>query len=148
MFNGLSNSRVLVKAAWNVRQQDKELFMFPVVSAIATLIETLTFAVPSFLVFSGDSGQTSVIGYVLVFLFYLAMIFVFIFANAALIGAAMIRLRGGNPTLAGGFAIAMSHIGAIFGYTVISATVGIILHALSGGDRKGQASIWLGLFPR
>ena len=110
MFSSLSNSWTLVKAAWKVLQ----LFVFPVVSTIAALPVTAAFAIPGFLLVSSSSSGTSVAGYVVLFLFYLVMNFVVIFANAALIGAALIRLRGGNPTLSDGFGIARSHVGAIF----------------------------------
>ncbi|KPK92533.1 MAG: hypothetical protein AMJ88_10790, partial [Anaerolineae bacterium SM23_ 63] len=65
------------------------------------------------------------------FLFYVAQYFVIIFFNSALIGAAMIRLRGGDPTLSDGFRIAFSNIGSIFGYALIASTVGIILRTIS-----------------
>ena len=54
-----------------------------------------------------------------------------IFANSALVGAALIRLRGGDPTVGDGLRIAMKHVGAILGYALVSATVGMILRWLS-----------------
>ena len=47
----------------------------------------------------------------------------------------MIRLNGGDPTIADGFRIAMSKLPAILGYAVIAATVGVILRALQ--ERAG-----------
>ena len=67
----------------------------------------------------------------LLFLFYLVQYTVIFFANSALVGAAMIRLRGGDPTLAMVSGLRFSRFGAIFGYALIAATVGIILQALS-----------------
>ncbi len=43
----------------------------------------------------------------------------------------MIRLRGGDPTLRDGFRIASAHATSILGYAIISATVGMILNAIS-----------------
>jgi hypothetical protein len=63
------------------------------------------------------------------------MYFVTIFANSALVGAAMIRLEGGDPTVSDGFRIAFSKIGTIFGYAVIAATVGTVLRMIS--ERSG-----------
>lgn len=57
------------------------------------------------------------------------------FFNTALVGAAMIRLEGGDPTLADGLRIARSKIGVILGYAAIAATVGLILKALE--ERAG-----------
>ena len=74
------------------------------------------------------------------FVFYVLAYFVAIFFNTALVGAAMIRMDGGNPTLRDGLAIARSRVGRIFGYAVIAATVGLLLQALE--ERVG----WVGQF--
>ena len=73
----------------------------------------------------------TIISFIVLFLYYVAQYFVIIFANSALVGAAMIRLRGGDPTLGDGFRIALSRVGTIFGYALIASTVGMILRALA-----------------
>ncbi len=60
---------------------------------------------------------------------------VIFFCNTALVGAALIRLRGGDPTVADGFRIAASRVGPILGYAFIAATVGMVLRAIS--ERSG-----------
>ncbi|MCB8943171.1 MAG: hypothetical protein H6658_05400 [Ardenticatenaceae bacterium] len=132
MFTKLSNSWELVKASWTVLLADKELLIFPVVSFIASLVVIATFAVPTILadVFDGVTGLP-VAGYVIGFSFYVVMYCVTIFSNSALVGAAMIRLEGGDPTVRDGFRIATKHLGSILGYAAISATVGVILRAIS-----------------
>jgi hypothetical protein len=132
MYTKLSNSWELVKASWNVLLADKELLLFPIVSFIASLVVIATFAVPTILagVFDEFTG-VPVVGYVIGFLFYVVMYFVTIFSNSALVGAAMIRLDGGDPTVSDGFRIATRHLGTIVGYALISATVGMILRAIS-----------------
>ncbi|MGB9108075.1 MAG: DUF6159 family protein, partial [Telluria sp.] len=64
------------------------------------------------------------------FLFYVVQYFVVFYFNTALVGAVMIRLDGGSPTLGDGLRIANGRIGAILGYAVISATVGVILRTI------------------
>ena len=56
--------------------------------------------------------------------------FVIFYFNTALVGAVMKRMDGGNPTLGDGLRIANSRLGAILGYAVIAATVGVILRAI------------------
>jgi hypothetical protein len=68
--------------------------------------------------------------YLVGFLFYLTQYFVIFFFNTALVGAAMIRLDGGNPTLSDGLSIAMSKWQNILGYAAIAATVGLLLRAV------------------
>ena len=131
-----SRSWNLVKASWQVLQSDKELLVFPIVSAIALILVTMAFAVPGFFLYA--AGGNEVLGYALLFLFYLVQYTVITFANSALVGAAMIRLRGGDPTLGDGFQIAFSRLGTIVGYALIAATVGMILQALSGRGTLGD----------
>ncbi|MFQ5434294.1 MAG: DUF6159 family protein [Anaerolineae bacterium] len=138
MFRRLANSWELVKASWSVLMADKELVVFPIVSFIATLVVIATFAVPTFMAGVFDStvgGEFPIAGYIIGFAFYVAMYTVTIFANAAVVGAANIRLKGGDPTIADGFRIAFSHFGSILGYALIAATVGMILRRLS--ERSG-----------
>jgi hypothetical protein len=75
------------------------------------------------------------------FLFYLVQYFVIFFFNAALVGAARIRLDGGDPTLADGFRLAASRWTAILGYAAIAATVGLLLRALQ--ERAGFIGRWI-----
>lgn len=140
MFDRLSNSWKLVKASAAVLRADRELLIFPVCSAGLSLLVVFTFAVPAWLsgVFHpGPDGAFSMSAeaYLLAFLFYVAQYFVIFFCNTALVGAAMIRLRGGDPTVADGFAIAASRTRDILGYAILAATVGMVLRAIS--ERSG-----------
>ena len=135
MFTRLSNSWELLKASARVLMADKELVVFPIISTIGVLLVTLTFALPMFFsnlfdnVFLG--GRVEALGFVVAFLFYVVQYTVIFFANTALVGAALIRLRGGDPTVSDGFRIAASRMGPIIGYALIAATVGMILRAIS-----------------
>ena len=137
MLTRLSNSWELVKASVAVLRDDKELIIFPIISTVGVLLVTISFALPMIFagvfdsLISGQENNAGVISFIVAFLFYVAQYFVIIFFNSALIGAAMIRLRGGDPTLSDGFRIAFSHIGSIFGYALIASTVGIILRTIS-----------------
>ncbi|WP_119069301.1 DUF6159 family protein [Aggregatilinea lenta] len=135
MIARLYNSWALVKASAAVLRSDKELILFPLVSLIASVIITITFAVPMALAGLFDEASTGgdfgPAGIVIGFLFYFVMYTVVIFTNTALVGASLIRLRGGDPTLRDGYDIAMSHLSQILGYAAISATVGVILRAIS-----------------
>lgn len=144
MFQSLRNSWYLVKASASVLRADKELLIFPFLSGVGSLLVLATFAVPMFLtglfeeIIPGDALSPSIVGYVLAFAFYLVQYFVIMFANSALVGAAMIRLKGGDPTVGDGIRIAFQHAGAILGYALISATVGIILRALAERGLLGR----------
>lgn len=150
MFERISNSWELVKASAAVLRADKELIVFPIVSSIGVLIVTATFALPMLAAGVFDSlvaGESEIFGAVVAFLFYVVQYVVIFFANTALIGAAMIRLRGGDPTVRDGLRIASSHVGQILSYALIAATVGMILRWISerGGTLGRIASSLLGL---
>ena len=135
MFDRVSRSWELAKASASVLRSDKELLLFPVLSGLAAMIVAATFLVPAFAmkVFDGDAGVGS---FVLGFLFYLCQYFVIFFFNAALVAAAMIRLEGGDPTVADGLRAARERIGPILGYAAIAATVGMLLQALRNRDNN------------
>ena len=100
MFEKIRNSWALIKASGAVLSADKELIVFPIVSAIGGLVVTATFAFPTILAGLFDAlleGRARIVGFLVAFAFYAVQSFVIVFANSALIGAAMIRLRGGDP---------------------------------------------------
>ena len=66
---------------------------------------------------------------------YVALAYVTIFFNAALVHAADERLNGGDPTLRSAIAGAWSKAGRILPWAIISATVSLILRAVE--ERAG-----------
>jgi|AP95_1055475.scaffolds.fasta_scaffold04490_3 hypothetical protein len=137
MAGSFSNSFTLVKASAHVLKMDKELLVFPLLSGVASVLVTASVVVPLVVtggweIFAEDGGYLS---YAFGFLFYLAQYTVMFFFNSALVGAALIRLDGGDPTVSDGLAIASKRMGAIIGYAAIAATVGMVLRFIS--ERSG-----------
>lgn len=130
MANIFSNSWDLVKASAKVLNADKELMLFPILSALAMMVLTAVFFVPMLLVgFLNNAAQNGLqfLDYLVLFVFYVLQYFIIFFSNTALVGAALIRLRGGDPTVRDGLRIAWSRFVPIFGYALIAATVGLLL---------------------
>lgn len=139
-----ARSWALVKASAAVLRSDRQLLLFPLLSAICTLLVAATFFLP--LAFGGafagfEERQAPAWLWPLGFLFYLVQYFVIFFFNAALVGAARIRLDGGTPTLADGFRLAASRWPQILGYAAIAATVGLVLRAIQ--ERAGLIGRWI-----
>ena len=135
MIDKFSRSWSLVKASAAVLRSDRELMVFPLVSAAATLVVLATFLVPMVgwrVLEQGFGVTTAVWG----FLFYFCQYTVIVFCNSALVGAALMRMEGHDPTLRDGFEIAWSRIGAILGYAAIAATVGVLLQGLKDRDNN------------
>ncbi|MCJ7695863.1 MAG: DUF6159 family protein, partial [Anaerolineaceae bacterium] len=130
------------KASLEVLKKDKELMIFPIISGIAMMVVTAAFAIPTLVgnLIDGifDTG-IPFLAYIVLFLFYLVQYIVVYFFSTALVGAAIIRLRGGDPTVKDGFRIAFSRIAPIAGWALVSATVGLVLNMISSkGNKKGS----------
>ena len=138
MFERFSRSWGLIKASAGVLSKDKELLVFPLLSGVCTLIVAAAFLLPAFGMGALDGlreGGMSATAYLFAFLFYLVQYFVIFFFNSALVGAAMIRLDGGDPTVRDGLRIASGKLVPILGYAAIAATVGMLLRAVQ--ERAG-----------
>ena len=143
MFERLARSWDLVQASAAVLRDDKELLILPVISGLCSLMVMAAFLLPAYLTGALEAiaresqdggmpgaGMTAEI-YVAVFLFYIVQYFVVFFFNTALVGAALLRLGGHNPTLGDALLIATARIGQIAGYAVVSATVGVLLRMIA-----------------
>jgi hypothetical protein len=140
MSGRFARSLELAKASFAVVRADKELMLLPVMSVFALIVIVLSLAVPVAVLggFSTEAAQSEPLAMLGALIFYVVTYFVALFFNAALVGAAMIRMDGGNPTLGDGLRIAWARKGRILGYALIAATVGLLLRAIE--ERVG----WLG----
>ena len=142
MSGRFSRSLELARASWSVVRADKELMILPVLSVLALLVVVGSFALPLAALGAFNSEavgpEPGPGSWIVGFAFYVVAYFIGIFFNTALVGAAMIRMDGGNPTVGDGLRLAWARVGRIFGYACIAATVGLLLRMLE--ERVG----WLG----
>ena len=124
MFQTIGHTFSLMKMSWGVLMQDRELVAFPVMSAVGLLL--LGFAGYASGIVDQDTMDT-VAGWGTMFGFLVLAYLITVFFNAALVSAALERLRGGDPTIGSGLSHAAKHIHHIFLWALISATVQTIL---------------------
>ncbi len=132
----LSHTWALMGASWRVLKEDKEILIFPLLSGICCLLVLASFAIP--IISSGSwqlpeenaTTEQQVTYYGTLFLFYFCNYFVIVFFNSAVIACAAIRMGGGDPTVGDGFRAAFSRLPLIFGWSLVSATVGLILRII------------------
>jgi hypothetical protein len=130
----IRRSWALTKASYGVLRSDRELLLFPLFSFLALVAVLILFIVPVFAIggiFDLETGEYSPAGIVLAFVFYVVAYAVGFYFNTALVGAAMIRLEGGDPTVGDGLRIASSRLPQIIGYALIAASVGMVLRLIS-----------------
>lgn len=132
----------LMKSSMGVLKQDKELIIFALLSGICCLIVLASFTVPmvvseGFTLPSKDAPpEQQAVFYGILFLFYFINYFIIVFFNTAIISCALIRMKGGNPTLGDGFSASFSRLPQIAGWALISATVGLILRIIEDKNEK------------
>ena len=140
IFRTFGNTWNITKISASVLRKDKELLLFPIMSGIFVLIIVgIAVAIGASIgtldrldAGPGDEAQLTAGDIVLGVLAIVAAIFVINYFNAALMGAARHRLKGGDPNLRTGFAAVNKHLGAVFGWSVISAIIFILLTYLRG----------------
>ena len=121
MFATIGHTFELMKMSWNVLMKDRELIIFPILSGLGLLI----------LGFAGLAAGVAESGNLIAFLvLILIAYFITTFFNAALVSAALERLRGGDPNVMSGLSHATKHIHHIFLWSVISAIVGTLFRVL------------------
>jgi hypothetical protein len=136
-----SRSWELVKQSFAILRSDKELMLFPVLSAVSCLIVTAVIATGGTIMmlpmraaalaagerFQPNQSPVFLLG---MFTLYVANYFIMVFFNVALVGVANSRLMGGSWTFRDGMELAWARKGTILQWALVAATVGMILRTL------------------
>lgn len=145
MFERIANGWGLARQSCAVLRMDKELLLFPVLSGISCLAVLGSFAAPLWkspyfsMIFNDHEVPKDPLAYAILFAFYTVNYFVIVFFNSALVACAIIRFKGGDPTLADGLRAAANRAPQILAWALLSATVGLILRAIeSYSEKVGQ----------
>jgi hypothetical protein len=143
MFEKMSNSFALARSSWSVLRTDKKLLVFPILSGIACLLVMASFAVPVLILVMQNPQHgfdlekvSPVVRYVVLFAFYFVNYFVVIFFNAALTSCALIRFNGGEPTVSDGLQAAVARLPQILAWTLVAATVGVLLKVVENAHEQ------------
>ncbi len=140
----------LYRQSFNVLNDDVEIVLFPVMSAISAVLLAAGFFFPLYLNGTLEAISRRKAGweeFALLFAWYYLNTFVVVFFNSALVGCANIRLSGGDPKVRDGLWIAIEHLGRIAAWAFVAATVGVVLSTLRRRRNKliGLLASGLGL---
>lgn len=144
MFDRIARSFDLARSSWNVLRTDKKLIVFPIISGIAVLLVMASFLTPIIsLTIAGKidldpngNGQPPLWVYPVIFAFYFCNYFVVVFCNSALVSCAIMRFNGQQPTIGDGFGAAASRLPQILAWSLVSATVGMLLYLIENAHEK------------
>src|SRR5262249_2325965 len=136
-----SRSWELVKQSFAILKSDKQLMLFPILSAVCCIMVTVIIGTGGVFISLPSRAPALAIGerwqpaqapffYPVMFLLYVANYFVIVFFNVALVGVANSRLGGGTWTMRDGLDLAWARKGTIFQWALVAATVGVILRTL------------------
>ncbi len=151
IFRTFSNTWSIIKTSMVVLRKDKELLLFPVMSFIGVGIVVGVAAIAFLAMGSfdrinssgGGAGAQLQLGDAIVAVIALfAAITVITYFNAALMGAARHRLKGGDPNVFTGFAAVNKNVSGVIGWSFISTIIFILLtYARSVADDNFLARI-------
>ncbi|HYU23548.1 MAG TPA: DUF6159 family protein [Candidatus Dormibacteraeota bacterium] len=136
-----SRSWELVKQSFTILRSDKQLMLFPVLSAVSCFVVTAAIATGgAFLLlparaaaiaagerFNLNQSPMFLLG---MFTLYVVNYFVIVFFNVALVGVANSRLMGGSWTFKDGLELAWERKGTILEWALVAASVGVLLRTL------------------
>jgi hypothetical protein len=133
-MNAFSRSWEVTKLTFSVINKDRELLWFAFLSFIFSTIYTVAMIFPTViptLMDEGFSGESlEVYQYVILFITYFGLAFIATFFNVCVVYTTKVRFEGGNATFGESIRFAFSRIGVIIQWSLVSATVGLLLRLL------------------
>lgn len=128
-----------MRNALSVINANKQLIVFPILSALATLFAVAIFS--GVLITTGTISlefeqNSKTVFYGTVFVFYVIAYFNSIFFNMALIHCATLYFRGEEASVSKGIIFSFSRIWQIFTWAIFAATVGMVLQIVQ--DKLGK----------
>lgn len=151
MFDKLSRSWYFAKLSYGTIWNNKSLLVFPVISALASLIVLASFAggvygsglIQWVQTVDGHEAQVAnkALGYGVAFGFYFVSYFTIVFFNVALTACALKSVRGEPTSVGDGLSLALERLPQIAGWAAVSALVGVILRAVENLHEKAGAFV-------
>ncbi len=133
----LRASFLLFKESWRFLRADKELLLVPILSLVFSLVligiwtTLVTLAGGSVIDFAGEERAMQTSEYVFMFGVYVIAAFSLALAQATIVHIVYVRAHGGNASLMDGISRAFSNFTALFVWSLITSTVGVILKTIS-----------------
>ncbi len=135
-------SRDITKISFGVVKKDREMLWFPFLASIFSIAYSIALLFPTiisyFLIDGGDFESMEAIQYVWVFLTYLGLAFIATFFNVCVVYTTKTRFEGGDATFGDSIRFAFSRLHMILMWSLLSATVGLLLYMLDSLARNSK----------
>lgn len=129
MFGSFKKSWQLTKATFKIINKDKKLLLFPVFSAIFSALFVLALIIPS--LFFNNS-----LSFIFIFFLYFGLSFIATFFNVGVVYQVKNIIEGKKVNIKETMSFAFSKFKAVFIWSIISATVGLILRLIDALAEK------------
>jgi hypothetical protein len=142
-MNAFSRSWLLTKLTFGVINKDRELLWFALLSFIFSTLFSIAMVVPAVIPALLENGVSQesleVYHYIIIFLTYFGLAFIATFFNVCVVYTTKVRFEGGNATFGESLKFGFSRLGLIFQWSLIAASVGLILRLLDNlAERFGK----------
>ena len=138
-----ARSWAITRMSFDVITKDKEMLWFPVLAGIFSLLFSAALIVPTFVLdIAQQHGQRGVgpLQVAALFVTYFGLSFIATFFNVCTVHTTRVRLDGGDATFLDSIKFAFSKSHLIAGWSLVSASVGLLLRALDmAAERLGLA---------
>jgi hypothetical protein len=127
------NSVALAKSSWQVLRDDKHLTILPLLSLLSTIVLAVAVLLPIGLIARDGSGNydgSKPLVWVLGFLGSVALTYIVVFFNAALVFAANSRFQGEPVSVGDAIHAASARSHVLLPWAIVSATVSVVLRAV------------------
>lgn len=145
LFDRLANGWKLGKTSLITIKENPSLMVFPLISGLSLILVSLSFFSSGYVLFGEDimalvadetaATSLNIMLYIMAFIFYLTNYFIIVFFNVGLVYCAKKILEGNEVTVGEGIRFAQTRMGAILAWSVLAATVGLILKSIQ--ERAG-----------
>lgn len=138
-------SWAITRTSFAIIKADSEMLWFPVLATFFSILFSAALLVPTLVldVLQGTHVAPQAVGIMqmaAVFATYFGLSFIATFFNVCVVYTTRVRLEGGDATFFDSIKFALSRAHLIAGWSLVSASVGLLLHALeSMGRRSGLA---------
>jgi len=133
-MNAFSRSWRLTQVTFDVINKDRELLGFAFLSFFFSLLFMIAMIFPTILSSILERGYQNdtltAVSYVILFLTYFGLAFIATFFNVCVVYTTKVRFEGGNATFGESFQFALSRIGLIIQWSLLSASIGLLFRLI------------------
>ncbi len=137
-----SRSWEITKLTFSIMKKEKELFIFPILSIIFSILFVLAIAFPTVIIhlFREESFVFGFLEFAFLFMAYFGLAFIATFFNVCVVYTTAIAFSREEAKFTRTIKFAFSKIHIIFLWSILSATVGLILKMIESVAKKAKGA--------